>query len=85
MSEVSTTSDPASVYAASAPDRPLPAALRGRVEAGVCIVGGGYTGLNTGIALAKRGWRVVVPEATRDGWDTSGRNSGRSSTATLPT
>jgi gamma-glutamylputrescine oxidase len=68
---------PASYYAASAnpaPDRP---ALQGAVEADVCIVGGGYSGLSAGIALAERGYSVRLVEAARIGWGASGRNGGQ--------
>lgn len=66
-----------SCYAHSAqpsPDRP---ALAGPVEADVCIVGAGYTGLSAGLALAEHGFKVVVLEASRVGWGASGRNGGQ--------
>ncbi len=68
---------PGSYYAASArpaPDRP---ALEGEIEAEVCIVGGGFTGLSAGIALAELGHRVVLLEGARIGWGASGRNGGQ--------
>lgn len=43
----------------------------------VCILGAGYVDLNTAIAFAKRGWRVVVLEAARVGRGASGRNGGQ--------
>lgn len=57
---------------------PSPAVpLRGRVDADVCIVGGGFAGLNTALELAERGSRdVVVLEAHRVGHGASGRNGG---------
>ncbi len=72
MSDVSSKA-----YPASAPDQPLRAALHGRMETDVCIVGAGYIGPNTAVALAKRGWRVVVLEAARVGRGPSGRNGGQ--------
>jgi gamma-glutamylputrescine oxidase len=66
-----------SYYAASAnpsPDRPP---LQGSVEADICIVGAGYTGLSSGIALAEAGFKVVVVEQARVGWGASGRNGGQ--------
>lgn len=68
---------PASYYRASVqlPD-PLPV-LNGVVEADVCIVGGGFTGINTAIELAERGFSVVVLEGQRIGWGASGRNGGQ--------
>ena len=68
---------PDSYYAASrhaAPERPP---LTGEVAAEVCIVGGGFTGLSAGIALAERGHRVVLLEGVRIGWGASGRNGGQ--------
>ena len=52
--------------------------LEGDVEADVAIVGGGYTGLWTALALKERepGLRVVVLEADECGFGPSGRNGG---------
>lgn len=68
---------PTSYYAASR--RPLPdhPALDGDVTADVCVVGGGFTGINTAIELAERGLTVVVLEQNRVGWGASGRNGGQ--------
>ena len=66
-----------SYYAATAigaPDCPM---LNGTVEADVCIVGAGYTGVSTALNLAERGYSVVVLEAARIGWGASGRNGGQ--------
>src|SRR4029450_12924058 len=66
-----------SYYAATAigaPDCPL---LRGEVEADVCVVGAGYSGLSAAPNLAERGYSVVVLEAARIGWGASGRNGGQ--------
>ena len=65
-----------SYYAASASQTDY-TPLYGAVDADVCVVGAGYTGLNTGIALARRGYRVAVLEAGRVGWGASGRNGGQ--------
>src|SRR2546423_11539247 len=53
-------------------------ALGGDVEADVAIVGGGYTGLWTALAVRKRepSARVVVLEAELCGEGPSGRNGG---------
>ncbi|UZE23643.1 FAD-binding oxidoreductase [Pseudomonas sp. B21-056] len=67
----------ASYYAASSlpqPDHPL---LQGELLADVCVVGGGFSGLNTAIELAERGMSVVLLEAHRIGWGASGRNGGQ--------
>ena len=52
--------------------------LEGDTEADVAIVGGGYTGLWTALALKGRepGLRVVVLEAEECGFGPSGRNGG---------
>ena len=52
--------------------------LDGDVEADVAIVGGGYTGLWTALALHERepGLRIVVLEADECGFGPSGRNAG---------
>jgi gamma-glutamylputrescine oxidase len=66
-----------SYYAHSAHPSPPRAPLLGSVEADVCIVGAGYTGLSAGIALAEAGMKVVVLEQARVGWGASGRNGGQ--------
>lgn len=74
MSEVSHTS---SYYAASANDKEQRASLRGNIQADVCIIGAGFTGLSTGIHLAEQGYKVVVLEGARVGFGASGRNGGQ--------
>jgi glycine/D-amino acid oxidase-like deaminating enzyme len=53
-------------------------ALEGDVSADICIVGGGYTGLWTALALKEReaSSRVVLLEAATCGAGPSGRNGG---------
>ena len=66
-----------SFYAASAnpsPDRP---SLAGSVDADICIIGAGYTGLSAGLHLAEAGYKVAVLEQARVGWGASGRNGGQ--------
>ncbi|VVM65238.1 Gamma-glutamylputrescine oxidoreductase [Pseudomonas fluorescens] len=66
-----------SYYAASAnPLAPFPA-LAEDLVADVCVIGGGFTGVNTAIELAQRGLSVVLLEARRIGWGASGRNGGQ--------
>ncbi|AOS98011.1 Gamma-glutamylputrescine oxidoreductase [Microbulbifer aggregans] len=65
-----------SYYAASANAAPVYPALEGTVEADVCVIGAGYTGLSSALHLAERGYKVVVLEAERIGWGASGRNGG---------
>ena len=57
---------------------PRRASLPGPLEADVCIVGGGYTGLWTAYYLAERrpDARIVVLEAAFAGYGASGRNGG---------
>jgi len=51
-------------------------AATGRIEADVCIVGGGLAGLTAALKLARSGRKVVLLEAHRIGWGASGRNGG---------
>ena len=51
--------------------------LEGEINADVCIIGGGFSGLNTAIELAERGLSVVLLEARKIGWGASGRNGGQ--------
>lgn len=43
----------------------------------MCVVGGGFSGLNTAIELAERGLSVALLEARKIGWGASGRNGGQ--------
>ncbi|WP_437880084.1 NAD(P)/FAD-dependent oxidoreductase [Pseudomonas sp. LRF_L74] len=67
----------ASYYAAT-PNRTLVfPALQGEEQADVCVIGGGFSGLNTAIELAQKGLSVTLLEAHRIGWGASGRNGGQ--------
>jgi gamma-glutamylputrescine oxidase len=66
-----------SYYAASANPQPERPSLQGRVDADICIVGAGYTGLSSALHLAEAGFKVVVVEAAKVGWGASGRNGGQ--------
>ncbi|RWK60916.1 FAD-binding oxidoreductase [Mesorhizobium sp.] len=46
------------------------------VQADVCVVGAGYTGMTTALELARAGVKVVVLEAEQAGFGGSGRNAG---------
>jgi gamma-glutamylputrescine oxidase len=47
------------------------------IEAAVCVIGGGFAGLNTALGLAERGVRdVVLLESDEVGHGASGRNGG---------
>jgi gamma-glutamylputrescine oxidase len=67
---------PNSWYCASTALLPEQGSLKGAVQADVCVIGAGYTGLSAALHLAKAGKRVVVLEAARVGWGASGRNGG---------
>jgi gamma-glutamylputrescine oxidase len=66
-----------SYYAASARATTPYSQLEGDLSADVCVIGGGFTGVNTAIELAQRGLSVVLIEARRIGWGASGRNGGQ--------
>ncbi|MFN4236953.1 MAG: FAD-dependent oxidoreductase [Vogesella sp.] len=59
-------------------DQPAPVPLQGELQADVCIVGGGFTGLWTAIMtqLAQPQWRIVLLEKDLCGSGASGRNGG---------
>ena len=66
-----------SYYAATLNDPTRYPALTEHIHTDVCIVGGGFSGLNTAIELSQRGYKVVLLEANRIGWGASGRNGGQ--------
>jgi glycine/D-amino acid oxidase-like deaminating enzyme len=66
-----------SYYAASVGSTPERASLDSTISADVCVIGGGFTGVNTALELAERGLSVVLLEAQRVGWGASGRNGGQ--------
>lgn len=64
-------------YAATADLPPLRPALKGDIEADVCVIGAGFTGLGAALELARRGAKVVVLEAASVGSGGTGRNGGQ--------
>jgi glycine/D-amino acid oxidase-like deaminating enzyme len=66
-----------SYYRATANAMPERPALGADLTADVCVIGGGFTGVNTAIELAQRGLSVILLEARRIGWGASGRNGGQ--------
>ncbi|QYF92946.1 FAD-binding oxidoreductase [Massilia sp. PAMC28688] len=63
-------------YRATAPAAAYPP-LAGAQDAAVCIIGGGFAGLSTALALAERGVRdIVLLEGESIGYGASGRNGG---------
>jgi gamma-glutamylputrescine oxidase len=71
------TGEPADTFYATTavPNAPRPR-LTQDVDTGVCIVGGGFAGLWTARALARRGYDVVVIEGRTIAGEASGRNGG---------
>ncbi|MGM0561317.1 MAG: NAD(P)/FAD-dependent oxidoreductase [Pseudomonadota bacterium] len=66
-----------SYYRASVGDSPVRSPLAESLQADVCVIGAGYSGLSTALELAERGLDVVVLEAQTVGWGASGRNGGQ--------
>lgn len=66
-----------SYYAASANPSPSRDSLKESIEADVCVVGGGFSGLSAALHLAKQGRQVTLLEGSRIGWGASGRNGGQ--------
>jgi glycine/D-amino acid oxidase-like deaminating enzyme len=50
--------------------------LEGDHRTEVAIIGGGFTGLNAALVLAKAGVETTVIDAEQPGWGASGRNGG---------
>ncbi|MYM64821.1 FAD-binding oxidoreductase [Pseudomaricurvus sp. HS19] len=71
------TNYPESYYHATLNDRAGFDQLQGDVSAQVCVIGGGFSGVNTALELAERGFDVVLLEAYKIGWGASGRNGGQ--------
>ena len=67
----------ASYYAATCHPQSSYPTLKSEIKADVCVIGGGFSGLNTAIELAERGLKVVLLEAHKIGWGASGRNGGQ--------
>jgi gamma-glutamylputrescine oxidase len=66
-----------SYYAATRNDDTAYPVLQGEVEADVCVIGGGFTGVSTALTLAERGMRVALLEQNLISWGASGRNGGQ--------
>ncbi|RJS91966.1 FAD-binding oxidoreductase [Salinisphaera sp. Q1T1-3] len=66
-----------SYYAASAHPAPARPPAEGHRRHQICVVGAGFSGLSTALALAERGYDVCVVEASHVGWGASGRNGGQ--------
>ncbi|WP_063553351.1 NAD(P)/FAD-dependent oxidoreductase [Burkholderia territorii] len=66
-----------SYYAATVNDTTRHPLLEGTVDADVCVIGAGLTGISAALNLAERGYSVAVVEASKVGWAASGRNGGQ--------
>lgn len=64
------------LWFATAVPAPPTTQLADRIDADVCVVGAGYTGLTTALELARKGVKVVLLEAQEAGFGGSGRNAG---------
>lgn len=71
------SSYPNSYYAATANKNLDFPALEEEVQADVCVIGSGYTGLSAALHLAESGYDVTLLEAEKVGWGASGRNGGQ--------
>jgi gamma-glutamylputrescine oxidase len=67
---------PDSYYAATADFLDEFDSVKGEIEADVCIVGAGFSGLSAALHLRQRGYDVALLDAHRVGWGASGRNGG---------
>lgn len=67
----------ASYYAASAHAAPGRPPLADEIDADICIIGGGFSGVAAALTLVERGRDVALLEASRIGWGASGRNGGQ--------
>ena len=68
---------PDSLWAASAATPAPTPPLKGRHEADVVVVGGGFAGLSTALHLSEAGKSVILLESAEPGWGASGRNGGQ--------
>ena len=68
---------PQSWYAATTDALPHCPPLEGRIQADVCVIGAGFTGLSAALHLAQAGRDVVLIDAQRVGFGASGRNGGQ--------
>jgi gamma-glutamylputrescine oxidase len=66
-----------SYYEFSANPAPSRPPLAGAIDADVCVIGAGFTGLSSALHLAELGYSVVVLEGEMVGFGASGRNGGQ--------
>jgi glycine/D-amino acid oxidase-like deaminating enzyme len=66
-----------SYYAATAATGEAFPQLDQHIEVDIVVLGGGFSGVNTSLELAERGYQVALLEANRICWGASGRNGGQ--------
>lgn len=66
-----------SYYAATLTETVTGDRLDETIQAEVCVIGGGFTGLSAALHLARTGRSVVLLEQSLLGWGASGRNGGQ--------
>ncbi|MDB4261259.1 FAD-binding oxidoreductase [bacterium] len=66
-----------SYYAATATAGEALPQLDQHIEVDIVVLGGGFSGVNTALELAERGYQVALLEANRISWGASGRNGGQ--------
>ncbi len=66
-----------SFYRSSIEDLNSQDQLTSNIDAEICIIGGGLTGISSAINLSKKGYSVILCEARKIGWGASGRNGGQ--------
>lgn len=67
----------ASYYADTANVSPERDSLKDSIEADVCVIGGGFSGLSAALHLSAQGRHVTLLEGAKIGWGASGRNGGQ--------
>lgn len=77
MTLIHTEQYPNSYYLASLNHQQTYPILTDAINADVCIIGAGFTGIASAIELIERGYKVVVLETHDIGWGASGRNGGQ--------
>lgn len=74
---IHTDQHPKSYYVASRNKLLNLPALQQEIHTDICVIGGGFSGINTAIELKQLGYEVALLEAHQIGWGASGRNGGQ--------
>ncbi len=51
--------------------------LNGDLTVDIAVIGGGFSGVNTALELAEKGFNVAIIEANKIAWGATGRNGGQ--------